>query len=133
MTSLTLPTLHIIKRGTLTEAEILKIRAENHNIEIVTEDEYESRIDRANREAVAAFLKELRPLSFNAKLDWYGKRNSQELIFLGNNPYFQRYWKLHVLLPMRIKRFFYRLKNGQLFKRYAHISEMKKGKGPERI
>lgn len=132
MTSIAMPTLHIVKKGELSDAEIDNLRNSNPLIEIVREEEYLKRIDLANKEAVTAFLKELRPLSFSGKLDWYAKRNSQEIVFLGNNPYFQRYWKWHVLMPMKFKRFYYRVKNGEIFRHYQHISDMKK-KGPERI
>lgn len=125
--------LHIIKRGALTEEQIETLNSAHPNLEIVSEDQYEARVDRANRDAFAPYLKELKKLSFSQKLDWYSKRNGQEVVYLGNNPYFQRYWKWRVVMPIKFKRFFYRVKNGEIFKHYQHITEMKKKVKPHSI
>ena len=65
-------------------------------------------------------------LSYDQKMEWYATRSPEEMIWLGNSNEFKRFWKVHVLWPLRIKRFLYRVKSGQIFKHYKHISESRK-------
>lgn len=73
----------------------------------------------------------IKRLSLDKKLEWYACR-IQTANVTGNIPIelttdqFQRFWKWRVLVPLKVKRFLYRLKNGQIFKHYPHITEMKK-------
>lgn len=69
--------------------------------------------------------KELSKLNYDQKMEWYATRDRESMIFLGNSKEFQRFWKWHVLIPMKLKRLYYRIKNGEVFKHYAHITEMK--------
>ncbi len=69
--------------------------------------------------------KKISKLSLDDKLEWYASQNPQDMVFLGNNPDFQTYWKLHALFPMKLKRFYYRVKNGEIFKHYKHITDTK--------
>lgn len=124
-------TVHVIKQGALAPEQIEALLKPGD--EVITEQEYQERVDKSNRQAFAPYLKELKALNFSAKIEWYSKRNSQEVVYLGNNPYFQSYWKWHVLIPMKMKRLFYRIKNGQIFKRYEHISDIKKKVKPYTI
>lgn len=70
-------------------------------------------------------------LSMDKKQEWYAHQ-IQEASKNGMVPIqftsseFTRWWYWHYVLPLKIKRWFYRLKSGQLFKRYKHISEIKK-------
>lgn len=70
-------------------------------------------------------------LTIQQKMEWYAHQiqNSARVgqpAFHLLTPEFQRFWKWRVLLPLKMKRFFYRIKNGEVFKHYQHISEMKK-------
>ena len=125
LNALTSPMIHIVQKGLMTNEEIEALKSSRPDIEVITETEYARRVNAVNREAFLPYLNELRSLGFSQKLEWYAKRNSQEIVYLGNNLYFQRYWKWHVLVPMRIKRFYYQVKNFKFFKHYPHISEMK--------
>ncbi len=69
--------------------------------------------------------KRIAALSHDEKMEWYATRDAQEMVWLGNDPEFKRFWKWNVMMPMKIKRLFYRIKNGEIFKRYHHITEMK--------
>lgn len=69
-------------------------------------------------------------LDYEKKMEWYASRDSKEMIFLGNDRDFQRFWYWHVTLPVKLRRLFYRVKNGEIFKRYKHISEIKGKKSP---
>ncbi len=69
--------------------------------------------------------KELARLSYDQKMEWYQTRDPKEMIWLGNSEEFQSFWKWHVLVPTKIKRLFYRIKNGEIFKKYPHITVMK--------
>jgi hypothetical protein len=68
-------------------------------------------------------------LSSEEKMEWYAHQFQRTP---GLYPYeltttdFETFWRWHVLIPMKIKRFFYRIKNRQIFKRYPHITEIKK-------
>lgn len=64
-------------------------------------------------------------LSYDQKMEWYATRDPRDLAFLGNDKEFERFWKWRVVVPLKLKRFFYRVKSGQVFKHYAHITEMK--------
>lgn len=67
-------------------------------------------------------------LSLDEKLEWYAHQFTNPLdgVVLLSSKEFEKFWKWRVLMPMKIKRFFYRVKNREIFKRYPHISEMKK-------
>ena len=41
---------------------------------------------------------------------WYAGQEPRHMIYLGNSIEFKRFWKLHYLLPLKIKRFIYRIK-----------------------
>lgn len=73
--------------------------------------------------------KQIARLSYDNKMEWYAyqfeKNPGAYPIHLLTGE-FKRFWKWRVLIPMKIKRFFYRVKNGEIFKKYEHISEMKK-------
>jgi hypothetical protein len=70
--------------------------------------------------------KEIAGLTYDQKMEWYQTRNAQEMVFLGNDASFQRFWYWNVVLPVKIKRLYYRIKNGEIFKHYKHISDTKK-------
>lgn len=65
-------------------------------------------------------------LSYDEKMEWYQTRSPEDMIWLGNSKEFQSFWKWHVVVPLKFKRFYYRVKNGEIFKRYQHITEIKK-------
>lgn len=72
--------------------------------------------------------KNIARMSYNQKMAWYAyqfekdpRAASIELSTLE----FMQFWKWKVLIPMKIKRFFYRVKNGEVFRKYPHISVMK--------
>ncbi len=68
-------------------------------------------------------------LSLEEKMEWYTYQFQR---YAGGYPVeltseeFKRFWKWRVVMPIRIKRLFYRIKNRQIFKHYEHITEMKK-------
>src|SRR5262245_17082206 len=67
-------------------------------------------------------------LSLDQKMQWYAHQfQNHPRIYPAEltSEAFKRFWKWQVLVPIKIKRFFYRVKNGEIFKRYQHISEMK--------
>lgn len=68
--------------------------------------------------------KEIGRLSYDQKMEWYASRDPKELIFLGNDEDFQRFWYWKVLLPVRLGRMYYKIKNFQ-FRKHQHITEMK--------
>lgn len=79
--------------------------------------------------------KRLAKLSMEQKMEWYAfqfELNQQQATISLSTPEFVSFWKWQVMVPMKLKRFFYRVKSGQIFKRYQHITDMKK-KGPHRI
>lgn len=78
--------------------------------------------------AFPAAKRKIAKLSYDEKMEWYATRSPEEMVWLGNNREFQRFWKVHVLWPLRIKRFLYRVKSGQIWKRYEHISETRNKK-----
>ncbi len=69
--------------------------------------------------------KDIARLSYDEKMEWYATRDAKDMVFLGNDPEFKRFWKWRVLIPVRIGRMYYRIKNFEVFKRYKHITEMK--------
>lgn len=42
---------------------------------------------------------------------WYSSQDPRAMIYLGNNPQFKRWWKLHYMFPLKLKRLFYKLKS----------------------
>lgn len=65
-------------------------------------------------------------LSYDQKMEWYQSRDPKDMVWLGNDPEFQRFWKWNVVIPVKLRRLFYRIKNFEVFKHYKHISEMKR-------
>jgi len=49
-------------------------------------------------------------LSLSEKIYWYASLNSQDVIFMANTKEFQRFWYWRYLVPLRIKRFLYKVK-----------------------
>ena len=49
-------------------------------------------------------------LSLQDKIYWYSSIDAREMIFLAQNPKFVRFWYWSYLLPLRMKRFIYRIK-----------------------
>ena len=75
-------------------------------------------------------------LTYDQKMEWYAyqfEKDQQSATITLSSQEFQSFWKWKVLIPMKIKRFLYRLKNGQIFKRYPSIVEMKKKVKPHSI
>jgi hypothetical protein len=71
----------------------------------------------------------IRQLSYGQKMEWYQyqfQKDPQRATVVLSSQEFAQFWKWHVLIPMKLKRFYYRLKNFEAFKKYPHISEMKK-------
>lgn len=83
--------------------------------------------------------RQLGRLSLEEKMEWYAYQfelDQRAATIALSTKEFASFWKWRVLMPMKVKRFLYRVKNGEIFKHYKHISEMKaarKGKGPARI
>lgn len=48
-------------------------------------------------------------LSLEDKIYWYSSQDPRQMIFLGSNPKFKRFWYLTYLLPLRCKRFMYKV------------------------
>ncbi len=73
------------------------------------------------------------------KMEWYAYQfmvNQRAAAVNLSTRDFEIFWKWRVVIPMKVRRLFYRVKNGEIFKHYKHISDMKvaiKRKGPERI
>lgn len=68
-------------------------------------------------------------LSMDDKMEWYGyqfQRHPGQYPVELTSDEFTSFWKWRVLVPTKLKRFYYRVKNGEIFKRYPHITEMKK-------
>lgn len=79
--------------------------------------------------------RQLSRLSLDEKMEWYAyqfEKDQRGATINLSTPEFESFWKWRVLIPTKVKRFFYRVKNGEVFKHYSHISDMKK-KGPTRI
>ncbi len=49
-------------------------------------------------------------LSLQDKIYWYSSVDARQMIFLAQTPEFQRFWKIHYLWPLRVKRFMYKIK-----------------------
>lgn len=64
-------------------------------------------------------------LNYERKQEWYASRDPKDMVWLGNDKDFQRFWYWTYLFPLRIKRFFFKVKNWQ-FKKHPHVTEMKK-------
>lgn len=70
----------------------------------------------------------IKGLTLDQKQEWYGYQfelNPHNAIVMGTQKEFKDFWKWQVLIPIKIIRTYYRIKNFQLFKRYKHITEMK--------
>lgn len=77
-------------------------------------------------------------LKYEQKLEWYQHQFEKKPGVYPSElttPEFQRFWKWRVLVPMKIGRWFFRVKNFEVFKRYPDITKIRKAreKGPERI
>lgn len=55
-------------------------------------------------------------LSLEDKIYWYSSQDARNMIFLAQKKEFLRFWYFHYLLPLRIKRYLYKLKNVFKFK-----------------
>jgi len=83
--------------------------------------------------------KKIAHLSYDQKMEWYAHQFQKNpgvypVHLVGTE--FERFWKWRVLIPMKFKRFYFRMKNLEVFKRYPHITEIKKKRekpGPELI
>ena len=65
-------------------------------------------------------------LTYDQQMEWYAYNCAQEMIFLGNDPEFKRFWYWNIVIPVRIRRMYYRIKNLEIFKSYEHITDTKK-------
>jgi len=75
-------------------------------------------------------------LSYDDKLEWYQHQFERQPGVYPvelTGPEFTRFWKWRMVIPMKLKRLYYRIKNGEIFKRYPHITEMKKKVKPHSI
>lgn len=50
-------------------------------------------------------------LSLEDKIYWYSSQDPRAMIFLAQNPKFKRFWYWSYLVPLRMKRFAYRIKS----------------------
>lgn len=69
-------------------------------------------------------------LSIEEKLEWYSHQIQVAAQFGSiavalTSTEFMRFWKWRVLIPLKLKRFYYRVKNLEVFKKYPHISQMR--------
>lgn len=75
-------------------------------------------------------------LSYENKLEWYQyqfeRRPGVYPVELTSKE-FMSFWKWKMVIPMKIKRLFYRIKNREIFKKYAHITEIRKKVKPYSI
>lgn len=72
--------------------------------------------------------KQLAKLSLDQKLEWYAhqfQKSPHDAPIMFNDPAFKSFWKWNVLLPMKLKRLYYRIKNGEIFKHYSSITEIR--------
>lgn len=122
----------VLPRELLTDEELEMLKDKPGQVIIATEEDFEKRIKARNKIEAKKYIAEIKGKSWSEKMDWYATQNSQQIVFLGNNAYFLRYWKWHVLIPMKIMRFAYKLKNWQ-FRKHKHISEMSFGTISKRI
>lgn len=73
--------------------------------------------------------KKIARLSMADKFAWYQlqfEKDPRKAVVTFSTPEFQKFWMWRVAIPMRILRFYYRIKNGELWKRYPHISDLRK-------
>lgn len=52
----------------------------------------------------------LAALSLEEKIMWYSSQDARQMVFLAYNPEFKRFWKIHYMYPLKLKRFMYKLK-----------------------
>jgi hypothetical protein len=52
----------------------------------------------------------LASLSLIEKQMWYAGQEPRHMIYLSLNPQFKRFWKIHYLWPLKIKRMLYKIK-----------------------
>lgn len=67
-------------------------------------------------------------LTRDEKMEWYGHQfqvNSYEASVMFSTKEFESYWRWRVAIPIKIQRFFYKVKNGQIFRRYEHINQIR--------
>jgi hypothetical protein len=50
-------------------------------------------------------------LSLEEKIMWYSGQEPRHMVYLGNSPAFKRWWHWHYMMPLKLKRFAYKLKN----------------------
>lgn len=50
-------------------------------------------------------------LSLEAKIAWYASQEPRQMVYLGQQEEFQRFWFWCYIMPLRFKRALYRLKN----------------------
>lgn len=82
--------------------------------------------------------KKIGKLNLEQTMEWYHyqfERNPGKFPTELTTEEFASFFKWNVLLPMKIKRVYFRIKNLEIFKRYKHITEIKpnKYKGPQKI
>ncbi len=80
--------------------------------------------------------KHISTLTTDEKMAWYShqfRKNPGAYPVELTTKEFERFWKWKVLVPMKLKRLFFRIKNGEIFKHYRHISEIKKERWIQRI
>lgn len=68
-------------------------------------------------------------LSLDHKIEWYGHQfqamDPRQVAIIFSSKEFASFWKWRYLMPIKLKRFFYRVNNFEIFKKYPHISEMR--------
>lgn len=90
-------------------------------------------MDEMEREMIALEFpkdkKKIAALSHDTKMRWYAgqfQKDPQAATIMLSTKEFESFWKWRVMIPLRIKRMYFRIKNFEVFKKYPHISEMKK-------
>lgn len=67
-------------------------------------------------------VEQIKKLSLDKKLDWYAYqfqcRDPRLTALIFQSPEFTKFWKWRVLMPLKIKRFAFKVKNLELFKSY---------------
>ncbi len=72
--------------------------------------------------------KPIAKLSVEKKAEWYAyqfERQPGQVPIALTTSEFRTFWKWRYYWPLRMKRFFFRVKNLEVFKKYDHISVMK--------
>lgn len=70
--------------------------------------------------------KEIAKLSTYEKSEWYAHQFTKPIYPAElTTKEFARFWRWHFYYPLRLKRFFFRIKNLEIFKKYDHITVMK--------